>query len=149
VLGYRRALVEANIRTREDYIVEGDFRFAGGSVAAARLLALDESPSAVFVCNDMMAIGALQAFRTARVRVPEDISVVGYDDIPLACAVTPALTTIAQPIVEMATLSIEMLMTRMLGSGERTNARRRVLEPRIVVRESCREFGEGREQNHD
>lgn len=137
VHGYRRALTGAGIYIREDYIVSGDFRYHSGQTAMMKLLQVDELPTAVFVCNDVMAIGALRALRNANLRVPDDISIVGFDDIPLASEITPALTTIAQPILEMATLSADLLISQIQEESARDETRRTVLDTRLIVRDSC------------
>lgn len=137
VHGYRRALTEARITIREDYIVPGDFRFRSGETAMTQLLRLDKLPTAVFACNDVMAIGALRALRNANLRIPDDISIVGFDDIPLASEITPALTTIAQPILEMATLSADLLISQIQEERTGDETRRTVLDTRLVVRDSC------------
>lgn len=101
-----------------------------------RLLHLDEPPTAVFAYNDVNAIGPLRAIANAGLRVPQDISIVGFDDIPLASAVVPSLTTIAQPIAELGTLATELLISRIRGSNT-SPGQRIMLETRLVVRESC------------
>lgn len=135
--GYRRALCEAGLPFDPTLLVAGDFQIDSGEAGIARLLELKPPPSAVFVCNDMMAIGAIRGARCAGLRVPDDLSVCGFDDIALARAVYPALTTMAQPILEMARLATELLMRRMkeeLNDGAR---QRLVLPARLIVRDSC------------
>ena len=136
VSGYGRALREAGVCRDEDLIEPGDFRYQGGERAAARLLGLQQPPSAMFVCNDLMAIGALRAIRTAGLRVPDDISVVGYDDIPLASAMSPALTTVAQPVEDLATICTELLLSR-IEEGVNGAPKRVVLDTKLIVRDSC------------
>ena len=137
VHGYRRALGEFGIPIEEKWIVPGDFRYQGGEAAIAELLRLDEPPSAVFACNDVMAIGALRAVRSAGLQVPGDVSIVGFDDIPLASAVSPALTTVAQPIVELATLAAQLLMSRTQSDQQDGPKQRIVLDTELIVRGSC------------
>jgi len=135
VKGYARALREAGVPVQQSLIEPGDFRYEGGEEAAARLLSLDSLPSAVFACNDLMAIGALRAIRRAGLRVPEDISVVGFDDIVLASAVSPALTTVAQPVEQLAKISTELLLSRIEGESP-SDLARIVLDTELVVRNS-------------
>lgn len=137
VHGYRRALGEFGVPIEEKWIVPGDFRYQGGEAAIAELLRLDEPPSAVFACNDVMAIGALRAVRSAGLQVPGDVSIVGFDDIPLASAVSPALTTVAQPIVELATLAAQLLMSRIQSDQQDGPKQRIVLDTELIVRGSC------------
>ncbi|AWS45295.1 LacI family DNA-binding transcriptional regulator [Streptosporangium sp. 'caverna'] len=94
--GYRDALAALGLPARDDHVAEGDFYLAGGHAAMRRLLALDERPDAVFAAGDEMAIGAIRAITEAGLKVPEDIAVVGFDDIELAALVQPGLTTVAQ-----------------------------------------------------
>ena len=91
-------------------IVEGDFRFEGGRAAAAQILAAKKPPTAVIAANDMMALGAMQEFKQAGLRIPQDISLVGFDDIAFAALAEPALTTIHSPRVEMGRRAIEALL---------------------------------------
>ena len=135
--GYKRALREAGIPIEQTLIVPGDFRYQGGETAMEQLLRLDEPPSAVFACNDVMAIGALRAIRNAGLQVPSDVSIVGFDDIPLASAVSPALTTVAQPIVELATLAAQLLMSRIRNRQGDEPGQRAVLDTKLIIRDSC------------
>jgi LacI family transcriptional regulator len=137
VQGYRRALEQAGVRVREEWIVPGDFRFQGGEAAVEELLRLDQSPTAIFACNDMMAIGALRAIRGAGRQVPGDVSVIGFDDIPLASAVMPALTTVAQPMVELATLATQYLIAQIQDDDHVAPRQRTILDAKLVVRGSC------------
>ena len=137
--GYRRAMAEAGISLPTSYRVGGDTQIESGERAIKRLLRLEPRPTAVFVCNDMMAIGAMRGARLLGVRIPEDLSMVGFDDIALARAMCPALTTMAQPISEMARLATELLIQRMRGELPTAERQRIVLTARLVVREStCR-----------
>lgn len=91
-------------------IFEGDFRFEGGRAAAARLLAEKELPTAVVVANDLMALGAMQELKTAGLRIPRDMSIVGFDDISFAALSEPALTTVCSPRVEIGRRAVEALL---------------------------------------
>jgi LacI family transcriptional regulator len=135
--GYRRALREYLIPEEEELIVPGDFRAEGGEMALERMLAVNPPPSAAFACNDMMAIGVLRAARNAGLRVPGDLSVVGFDDIPFAAVVSPALTTVAQPVSGLAQHSVRLLLARMQNSREDQPTQRIVLQPHLVVRDSA------------
>lgn len=137
VRGYRRALREAGIPIEEELVVRCTESYLGGETAMAQLLRLDELPTAVFTYNDVTAIGALRAIRNAGLQVPKDLSIVGFDDISLASAVVPALTTVAQPIADLATLATELLIARIQNSEEYEPGQRIVLDTKLVVRESC------------
>ncbi len=139
VHGYKRALAEAGIPFDEQLVVPCTESYVSGEIAMAQLLNLNEPPTAVFAYNDVTAIGALRAIANAGLQVPRDISIVGFDDIPLASAVVPSLTTIAQPIAELATLAVEILISRLRGS-ETLPGKRIMLETRLIVRESCAPF---------
>ncbi|ALB64646.1 Ribose operon repressor [Cronobacter condimenti 1330] len=111
--GYRTAMRRAGLPVPEGYEVTGDFEFAGGLRAMQSLLDLPEPPQAVFMGNDAMAVGAYQALYQAGLRIPQDIALVGYDDIELASYMTPPLTTIHQPKDELGELAIDVLIHRM------------------------------------
>lgn len=142
VQGYRRALEEAGIPLRQDYVTAGDFHFQGGEAAMVRLLELEDPPTAVFACNDWMAVGTFRAVRKAGKQIPKDVSIVGFDDIQLASVVNPTLTTIAQPISDMATMAAELLITRMQNSQE-IPTQRTLLNPILRIRESCTRLMQG------
>lgn len=138
VEGYYRAMGEFNIPVNSAYITAGDFQFQGSRDAMERLLGCTPRPSAVFVFNDMMAIGAMTTIRKAGLSIPADISIVGFDDIELASAVTPSLTTIAQPIAEIARCATDLLIQRLNGSRKEDN-QRIILHATLIVRESTAE----------
>jgi DNA-binding LacI/PurR family transcriptional regulator len=98
-------------------IFEGDFRFAGGLAAAAEILRLPETPTAVVAANDMMALGAMAQFKSAGLKIPRDISIVGFDDIAFAALSDPPLTTINSPRVEIGRQAIEALMKSIENPG--------------------------------
>jgi len=134
--GYRQALEARGIPVEEELIVEGDFTEASGTAGMQRLLPV--SPSAVFVASDTMAIGALRSLRQADRQVPQDIALVGFDDIPIASAIVPALTTVRQPIERMGSMAVEVLLSVLEdSSGEEALAQRIVLPTELVIRASC------------
>ena len=134
--GYRQALETRGIPVEEELIVEGDFTESGGMAAMQRLL--PASPSAVFVASDMMAIGALKALRQADLRVPQDVALVSFDDIPLASAIEPPLTTVRQPIERMGSMAVEVLLSVLqTPSQEEAPTQRIVLPTELVIRASC------------
>ncbi|QBD81519.1 LacI family transcriptional regulator [Ktedonosporobacter rubrisoli] len=138
--GFRRALQEGGIELSERAIIQADFRYASGEQAMARLLQELPGITAVFAANDLMALGAMNALRKACLSVPADISVIGFDDIFLAAAMYPALTTIAQPVKEMGQVSVSLLLERIKQRTSYTPARV-VLPTTLIERESCRYIG--------
>jgi len=133
--GYKRALEQHGIPLREESIARGDFRCRGGYEAMGELLALDEPPTAVFACNDLMAIGAICAASQKRLRIPQDVAIVGCDDVALASFTNPSLTTVAQPKHEMGAAAVEMLVKR-IGDKDRPPTRK-LLPTELVLRDSC------------
>ena len=107
--------------------------YEAGAQAAGGLLALVDPPTAVFAVSDTLAIGAIKAFRRAGRRVPEDIAVVGFDDLPLSAVFEPALTTIGQPMRELGATAAEILLARLQGQRPAS----RTLAHRLVVRDSA------------
>ncbi len=138
VAGYRRALVEAGLPVCPEYIVSGDFHYHSGEIGMLHLLDLEDPPDAVFISNDMMAFGSIRAVRSRNLRLPEQISIVGFDDIILAQASSPALTTIAQPIQQMAEKVIELLFMRMHSNSAGMERQRVILKPELIIRDSTR-----------
>jgi LacI family transcriptional regulator len=132
--GYHAALAAAGILPDPALEVESDFEIAGGADATAALLDLPDPPTAVFAFNDNLAIGAIQAARARGLRVPEDLSVVGFDDSEHATIVSPALTTVRQPLAEMGRTAVSLL-TRLL-ERQRFETLHIELGTRLVVRES-------------
>lgn len=134
--GYRHALVEAGITPDERYEAQGDFSEASGHRAVQELLALPNRPTAIFCTNDSMAIGGLAAVHDAGLRVPEDVTVVGFDDIPLAHYMSPPLSSVHVPVFEMGERAVTRLIAALKGEpvSERRHER---LPTRLVVRSSC------------
>jgi LacI family transcriptional regulator len=137
VHGYQQALQDAGVPQNPDWIVQGDFQFQGGESGIAQLLSLDPQPTAVFACNDLMALGVLRGLRLSGLSVPRDISLIGFDDISLASVISPALTTVAQPVQRISELAFELLINR-IQKKELPVEQRIVLGTRLVIRESCR-----------
>lgn len=132
--GYLRALNEAGITPDPAYQVEGDFDFSGGLCGMTQLLSCNPRPTAVFCGNDVMAVGAYQVLHYAGLKVPEDMSVMGYDDIELARYLSPPLTTVHQPKEDLGQLAVDTLLAR-LHDRNRDPAVI-MLEPSLVRRAS-------------
>jgi LacI family transcriptional regulator len=134
ITGYRQALDESGIPVDEALIVKGDFQYEGGYQAARQLLVIDDPPTAIFACNDLMAVGAISAAAEMGRRVPAELSVVGFDDVSLASFANPPLTTILQPKHEMGVIAATMLLERM--HEPEMPPRRRMLDTSLLVRRS-------------
>ncbi|MGI2296259.1 LacI family DNA-binding transcriptional regulator [Paenibacillus sp. GXUN7292] len=132
VRGYRLAIEEYELIYDEQLIRISDFTIDGGKREAGALLDQPHPPTAIFACNDLLAIGAVQAARERGVIIPDQLSVIGFDNTILATIVDPPLTTIAQPIREMGSKVIELLVHQI--SGEKLNKQRVILLPELVVR---------------
>lgn len=137
--GYKRALAEAGIAMNPDWIVESDFECEGGYQAFEKLYQRGKLPSALFVSNDMMAMGVIQAASQRGLRVPDDLSLIGYDDVHIAKFMTPALTTIHQPKYRLGKAAVDTLLYRLENPD--TTAQVVQLEPTLVVRNSVRKLG--------
>ncbi|AEV19698.1 MULTISPECIES: LacI family DNA-binding transcriptional regulator [Geobacillus] len=133
--GYQQALAQHELEADAALVQEGDFTYESGYNLTLKLLALEKPPTAIFAANDEMAIGAIKAVRHRGGRVPDDVAVVGFDDIQMASIFEPSLTTIAQPMFEIGQKAMELLLALIEG----TSARRRqlVLPDRLVIRDSC------------
>ncbi|AIJ70592.1 hypothetical protein C064_00174 [Brucella suis 63/252] len=131
--GYRRALREAGIEGNSDYEVQGGFSFASGLVAGRKLLSLPNRPTAIFASNDDMAAAVMQVAYDAGIAVPDDLTVVGFDDSAIATMVSPQITTVRQPIFEMTRDAADMLL-RQMESGETSPAQR--IDYKLIVRQS-------------
>ncbi|GBF59459.1 putative HTH-type transcriptional repressor ExuR [Candidatus Phycosocius bacilliformis] len=131
--GFERALHEAGLSLQPDMAVEGGYTFEGGVTAAEQLLNQPSPPQAIFAGNDEMATGAYVAVRRAGFRIPEDISIVGFDDTPIAGRLWPALTTVRLPIREMGSAAARLLLATANGAVARQLV---TFEPEIVVRGS-------------
>ena len=133
--GYKEAMARAGLTVPEGYVISSDFEFGGGFSAMQKLLMLPALPQAVFIGNDAMAVGAYQALYQSGLRIPQDMALVGYDDIELARYMTPPLTTIHQPKDELGELAIDVLIHRMADPGQKQQ--RVQLTPELVVRGSA------------
>jgi len=132
---YRDELASALPRAAPQ-VLPGDFSEKSGYLAGQQLASQRDRPDAVFAANDVIALGCVAAFREAGLRVPGDIAVAGFDDIPLSSLVSPALTTVRVQIAELGRAALEQLLLSM-ESPEQTRPVSRALLPEVVVRESC------------
>ena len=132
--GYHGALAAAGVMPDPAIILESTFDIEGGAKAASRLLDAADPPTAIFGFNDNTAIGALRVARERGVRVPEDLSIVGFDDSELSAIVSPALTTVRQPLAEMGRMAVSLLVRLM--DQQRLEALHIELKTRLIVRAS-------------
>lgn len=133
--GYRAALAESGTSPEEGWELAGNFTERSGHRAAQAILELRPRPTAVFAANDAMAIGAMAALREAGVRVPAEMAVAGFDDIPISRYTSPSLTSVRVPIRRLGTCAMEWLIEALENGSDR--ARHGVtLHPRVVIRES-------------
>jgi LacI family transcriptional regulator, repressor for deo operon, udp, cdd, tsx, nupC, and nupG len=134
VKGYRQALLLNELPIHDFLIQEGDFSVKSGFDIMMKLLASEEKPTAVFASSDEMAVGVIKACKNKGLRIPEDISVIGFDDVPLCTLVEPEITTIHQPKYEMGCEAMKMLLT-MIGTND-LNQKRIVLPHQLIIRQS-------------
>ena len=121
---------------RDEFVIRCDFTEAGGYAGMQALLALPPRPDAVFAANDVMAMGALAALQAAGLQVPDDIAVMGFDDIPLARLLTPPLTTVRQYQTQLGRRAAELLLERLSGAYNGPG-RSQEMPYEIVVRASA------------
>ena len=132
--GYRAGLEQAGISVDAELVRHGDFRHEGAYREAMTLLALPDPPTAIFAGSDQQALAVYEAARVTGRRVPTDLSVVGFDDLPVARWLSPPLTTVRQPLTEMGVLAARMLLQ--LVAGQSLDTSRLELATQLVVRES-------------
>jgi DNA-binding LacI/PurR family transcriptional regulator len=136
--GFLEALIENKLPINSEFMIEGDYTFEGGYSAMKKLLSQKGIPTAVFCSNDEMAVGAIKAAFEAGLKVPGDISVVGFDDNQLSAFITPALTTVNRPIVEVSRLGAENLFY-ILENGS-AEGEKIYVETELIERESVAEL---------
>jgi LacI family transcriptional regulator len=135
IQGWRDALAQGGLTAESsDLLWYSDFTSQGGFNTLQAILATPAPPTAVFVCNDLMCLGALSAAHAAGVHVPRNLSLIGFDDIELARFTCPALTTVAQPKQRMGVLAVDILLERIQGG--RIEAKKIMLQPELIVRNS-------------
>jgi LacI family repressor for deo operon, udp, cdd, tsx, nupC, and nupG len=135
--GFNQAMAQHGLFVDPLLVQEGDFSYASGFNLMKKLLTLEVPPTAVFTANDEMAMGAIKAAKSKGFKVPEDLSVVGFDDIKFASIFEPALTTIAQPTFDMGKKAMELLLK--LINNKELEKNQIILADELIVRDSCRE----------
>ncbi|MDF2815323.1 MAG: LacI family transcriptional regulator [Paenibacillus sp.] len=146
--GFIEAIHESGTPFNEDYLqvssvekglYDGIFEFENGKALTRNLLQLPEPPTAIFACNDLTAFGVINELNAHGLRVPDDISVMGFDNIEFSQMITPSLTTIKQPDYEMGKLACNMLLEKLQdGSSQEVEV---MLQPKLIVRNSVRQLG--------
>lgn len=136
--GYRTALSENNIAHDEQLILPGQYNFDSGSERTSQLLRLSKAPTAIFACNDEIAAGALFAARIKQVAVPQDLSIIGFEDSPFSRQTWPKLTTAHQPNSEIAGSAAKLLIENIRSTrlGEEIKPQHHAFKPELVVRDS-------------
>jgi LacI family transcriptional regulator len=134
--GYKAALADYGISVLEELVIEGDFQQQTGYESAKRLLqSVDPPPTAIFASNDLTAFGTMDAARERGLRIPDDISIIGFDDVPQASFVYPKLTTVRQPLEQMGQVAAKMLLEQI--EDQSRPPQRVALATQLVIRDSC------------
>lgn len=136
--GYKMALEKAGLCLKEDYVRIGYLKYEGGYRAMASFLKQTPPPTATFCANDMMALGAIDTCLEKEVRVPQDMAIVGFDDMWVASLKTVQLTTVRQPRYQMGTKAVDLMIERI--EGGRDKVKRIILPAKLVVRRTCGEI---------
>jgi DNA-binding LacI/PurR family transcriptional regulator len=137
--GYQNALAAAGISEDKKLIFKGDYSYESGEKAAEYFLALPKLPTAIMCANDSMAIGAMQVIQQNGLRIPEDISIIGFDDIEVSSRVFPALTTSSAPIQSIAREAVELLLSAIKGAN--IDYKHTILPALLTKRDSCTKPG--------
>lgn len=132
--GYKKALHDANIEPDEELIIRGDYGFKSGYDCAVKLMDRDKKPTAVFAISDMQAIGVIKALKGRGIRVPEDISVMGFDNIAFSEIYDPGITTVSQPTYKIGSNAMNILINQL--KGEANSHQHVILKHGLVIRES-------------
>ena len=120
-----------------EFIVSGNYKLESGYAGMQALMALREKPTAVFCANDYMAMGALRFLMEHNYKVPQDVALVGYDDIMVSKMVTPSLTTVRQPVWELAGVATRLLLERIKEKGQKEHKGQKVImQSELVIRAS-------------
>lgn len=137
ITGYYRVMEDYGIPVQKEFIVCGNYTYGGGCQAIKKLWGLHEKPTAVFISNYDMSMGAMEAVRDLEIRIPEELSIVTFDDFELSVLVRPKLTSVRQPLVKLADSACDLLIRRM--NGDYSNYPQRIrLKPECIYRDSVR-----------
>jgi LacI family transcriptional regulator len=133
--GYRKALHAAGMKVDEKLIKVGNFKTDTGYALAKEFISSPQPPRAIFVANNLMTLGTLRALRDHGIRIPQEIALVGFDDMPWSSELCPPLTAVSQPTYELGQETVQLLLRRLADSD--APIRTVTLQPRLVIRESC------------
>lgn len=134
-IGYQDALQESGIEVDPELIQTGDWYPESGRLSGQKLLIMKKPPSAIFSCNDLMTLGVIRAAFERNVSIPKDLALVGFDDIQLSSYITPALSTVAQPINEIGKTAVDLIVEN--DNTESINNQKIILPVNLIVRQSC------------
>jgi DNA-binding LacI/PurR family transcriptional regulator len=135
--GGKRALEAYHLESKSDYFLEGDFLKESGYQGGKRFLKMTEPPTAIFTTNDYMALGAYQAISEEGVRVPEEIALIGFNDIEFTAMKGIELTTIGQKKFEMGALAVKILVEKIEGDEVKPLTKEILLKPELIIRRTC------------
>jgi len=133
--GYREGLDAVGIPYEDDLVQISDYTTETAAVCTQKLLQLDDRPTAIFAANDMSALGVYQAAELVGLRIPDDLSVVGFDNLPVSSCMNPPMTTIDQTIIQMAVKATEMVIK--LVNGESLDQNLQKISTQLIIRDSC------------
>lgn len=133
--GYKKALVENNVPVDEELIFHGNSKEKGGVEGVRHLLNINKSPTAIFPTNNLMTLGVYEELYRQKVDIPDEIAIIGFDDMSWATALNPPLTAIRQPGFELGATAVELLLKRLSNLNRPIS--NTVLQPELIVRESC------------
>ncbi|QGQ45017.1 LacI family DNA-binding transcriptional regulator [Metabacillus sediminilitoris] len=133
--GYQQALLQNDLEIDSMLVQEGDFTLESGYNLMLKFIAMEHPPTAVFTGNDEMAMGVIKAAKDHGLKVPEDLAVVGFDNISFSAIFEPALTTIAQPLFKMGQVSMQLLLQQI--QGVQVSKIQHILESELIIRDSC------------
>ncbi|NLK38249.1 MAG: LacI family transcriptional regulator, partial [Epulopiscium sp.] len=132
--GYKKALVENNLRYEENLVMVGEYKAQWGSEAALSLLESEQDFQAIFCGNDLIAIGAMKKLREKKVTIPDDVAVMGFDDIYISSLVDPELTTIKQPNYKMGFEAVRIMIDYL--EGKEIEEKNIILSTELIIRKS-------------
>ena len=136
--GFRKTLTDEGLSYQPEHIVEEENSIEGGYLGASKLLNLKDRPEAIFVTSDMMAIGAMEKIKQTGLKIPQDIAVVGFDNLKISGYVEPKLTTVAKPMYRMGLVAARLLFDLMEGENEEDAEPQEILiQSKLKVRKSC------------
>lgn len=137
--GFYQAMAQYSLKVEPDLVQEGNFSYKSGLNMMNKMLAYSHTPTAVFAANDEMAFGAVNAIEQKGLTVPQDISIIGFDDIKFSSIFKPALSTISQPTFDIGTKAMQLLIGLM--TNQKMEKTQYILENRLVLRDSCDKWG--------